>query len=238
MEVSIDIILPAYNPNNNWYLELLNFYESVSNKYTLNFIIVNDGSESNDLKEHCEMLKRKQVPITLLNYSRNMGKGYALRHGVKHSQSWFIIYTDIDFPFTNRSVFQVMDKLINTEVDIVAGNRNGNYYLKSMSYFRKLLSKSFRFFLKNILSMPITDTQCGLKGFNEQGKKMFLKTTINRYLFDFEFIYLASRNKKLKVVPIEVELKNNVIFSKMKLKVLLQESYNLIKILGSRNTVQ
>lgn len=236
MKVSLDIILPAYNPDDNWYLELLNFYEGLSNKYSLNFIVVNDGSISNNIAQQCEMLKRKLVPISLFSYSRNMGKGYALRYGVSQSKASYIIYTDIDFPFTNRSVYKLMEELLKNEADIVAGNRNGNYYLKSMSYFRKLLSKSFRFFLKNILSIPITDTQCGLKGFNERGKSMFLNTTINRYLFDFEFIYLSSRNKNLKVVPIEVELKNNVIFSKMKLKVLLQESYNLIKILVSGNS--
>lgn len=236
MKVNLDIILPAYNPDDNWYLELLNFYEGLSNRYSLNFIVVNDGSGSHNLVEQCELLKRKLIPVSLFSYSPNMGKGYALRYGVSQSKASYIIYTDIDFPFTNRSVNKLIEELLKNEADIVAGNRNGNYYLKSMSYFRKLLSKSFRLFLKSILSIPITDTQCGLKGFNEHGKKMFLNTSINRYLFDFEFIYLASRNKNLKVVPIEVELKNNVIFSKMKLKVLFQESYNLIKILVSRNS--
>lgn len=79
--------------------------------------------------------------------------------------------------------------------------------------------------------MPVTDTQCGLKGFNQKGKDMFLQTKINRYLFDFEFIYNVCRNKSLQYQTVEVQLKENVVFSKMKFKILLQESFNLIKVL-------
>ncbi len=100
-----------------------------------------------------------------------------------------------------------------------------------MSQFRKLLSKAFRFFVKRILKMPVTDTQCGLKAFNKRGKEKFLGTTINRYLFDFEFIYEACKDKSLTIQPVQVQLKENVIFSKMKLKIIFQETLNLIRIL-------
>ena len=83
--------------------------------------------------------------------------------------------------------------------------------------------------------MSITDTQCGLKGFNKTGKEKFLSTTINRYLFDFEFIYKVCKNKNLQIVPVEVQLKENVVFSKMRLKILAQESLNLISILFFKN---
>jgi hypothetical protein len=125
----------------------------------------------------------------------------------------------------------VIDALTSGSCDIAAGYRNKNYYDKSMSFYRKVLSKSFRFFIKNILGMAATDTQCGLKGFNSKGRETFLSTKINRYLFDFEFIYAGSKDKNITIKTVPVQLKDNVIFSKMKLKILLQELFNLLYIL-------
>lgn len=79
--------------------------------------------------------------------------------------------------------------------------------------------------------MPVTDTQCGLKGFNALGKVAFLQTTINRYLFDFEFIYRICHQQNLQFRTVDVQLKENVQFSKMRVKILLQESFNLMRVL-------
>ncbi|MBK7037383.1 MAG: hypothetical protein IPH42_13850 [Bacteroidetes bacterium] len=80
------------------------------------------------------------------------------------------------------------------------------------------------------MRLKISDTQCGLKGFNKKGKDIFLKTTINRYLFDLEFIFLVSRQKEVSMVPVEIELKENIQFSSMRTGILLSEGFNFLKI--------
>ena len=72
--------------------------------------------------------------------------------------------------------------------------------------------------MRKVLSMPVTDTQCGLKGFNKKGREKFLATTINRYLFDFEFIYASCHDPAIKTGTVSANLKNNVVFSNMKIK--------------------
>jgi len=226
-----DILLPCYAPNERWHLELKEFYAAVKNSFDLRFIIVNDGSDSLRLLTQIEELKAAGIPLDFHSYPVNRGKGYALRTGVETSQTDFIVYTDLDFPFTNPSMVAVLNSLVRGEADVVAGYRNQDYYLSKMSFFRKMLSQSFRFFLKKILRMPVSDTQCGLKGFNEKGKAVFLSTTIDRYLFDFEFIFHCSRNKSLTLKTVPVQLKDNVVFSNMKFKILFQESLNLLRVL-------
>ena len=78
--------------------------------------------------------------------------------------------------------------------------------------------------------MKIYDTQCGLKAFNQKGKNIFLETTINRYLFDLEFVYLASNAEDIKIIPVNVQLKPGVVFSKMNFKVLRSELMSFIGI--------
>lgn len=233
---TIDVVLPCFNPGKHWYIELVDFYSQIKEQYQINFILVNDGSDPASLSDQVNYLNGLNITINYISYSKNMGKGYALRQGVLGSKSNFIVYTDIDFPFTNQSTINLINTLVNGEFDVVAGYRDENYYLKSMTFYRKLLSRTFRYFIKNVLRMPVTDTQCGLKGFNEKGKVKFLETTINRYLFDFEFIYASGKDLSIKLGTVQVQLKDGVTFSKIRVKILLQELLNLIWVLIFKKT--
>lgn len=231
MPESIDIVLPCFNPNDTWMEELLAFHASITEFSPPNYIIVNDGSSHGNIEQQIKTLQQSGISLQFISYQLNKGKGYALRKGIQSSTADLILYTDIDFPFTNKSMKSLISVLQNQNVDIAVGYRSDSYYEKKMSRFRKLLSKAFRFFVKQILKMPVTDTQCGLKAFNKKGKEKFLATTINRYLFDFEFIYESCKDKSLTIQPVQVQLKENIIFSKMKLKIIFQETLNLIRIL-------
>ncbi|MBK9190506.1 MAG: hypothetical protein IPM77_02840 [Crocinitomicaceae bacterium] len=84
--------------------------------------------------------------------------------------------------------------------------------------------------MKTFLRLPTDDSQCGIKGFNKKGADVFLDTKIDRFLFDLEFIKLASK-RKLNVQIAEVELKPNIVFSKVSFKILFRESLNFLKVL-------
>lgn len=234
MSIRVDIVIPCYNPGEGWQQQITDFHTFIHSDYSVNYILVNDGSDQSHIQQQLQGLLQQHIPIRLISYPTNKGKGHALRTGVAQSNSEFIVYTDVDFPFTNASVKLLMDTLVSEQCDVVAGYRNELYYLKSMSGFRKILSKTFRWFIRRVLGMSVSDTQCGLKGFNAKGREKFLATGINRYLFDFEFIYSIARQKTLRVKTVEVQLKSGIVFSKMKLKILLQESFNLVYILFFR----
>jgi len=208
------------------------FHDVAKDKYRLRFILVNDGSHNVvSILQQVDFIKENGILIDYIGYDKNMGKGYALRYGVMASKSKYTLYTDIDFPFTNESMLSVIRFLIDETCDVALGYRAENYYKDTMSFYRKVLSRTFRWFIKNILKMSITDTQCGLKGFNEKGKKKFLATSINRYLFDFEFIYTTGKDKSVNMKPVEVKLKDGIAFSKMRIKILIQEIFNLLRVL-------
>lgn len=230
----VEIILPCYNPQKDWQKGLTEFYHEASSQYNLSFIVVNDGSVTGDIAQKVMDMQAAGISIRLISYPKNRGKGYALRQGVSASQSPFVLYTDIDFPFTTPSVVKVLSAVTSGKADVVAGYREEGYYSNKMSAFRRGLSRSFRFFIRKGLQMPVTDTQCGLKAFNQTGRNYFLKTSINRYLFDFEFIYLVCKSKGITIATVPAELKNNVVFSKMKFSILFQEMFNLFSVLLKR----
>jgi len=190
--------------------------------------LVNDGSFQNIKEADILFLKKNIENFSYLQHADNKGKGYTLRQGVQQANAAYILLTDIDFPYTTASMLKVWKSLL-TEPDLVLGYRNQQYYTK-VPFGRKVISKILRWFLDHVLKLPTNDSQCGLKGFNQQGKSIFLQTTINRFLFDLEFLMLASQEKKLNIQTVNVELKEGIVFSKMNPKVLLQEGLNFIKI--------
>lgn len=232
----LDIVLPCYNPADNWHLSVIEQYSQfiklLPNDTLLTLTIVNDGSSKNCDQLRIDYIKQHVPNLRFISYPINSGKGYALRKGVSSTTGDYCIYTDIDFPYTVESMLAIYQALLNGN-DIVAGSRAEGYYAK-MPKARIYISKFLKSVIKWLLGLRFTDTQCGLKGFNKKGKAIFLNTTINRYLFDLEFIFTASKSPEVRMQTIEVKLRNDIQFSRMNLNILAAESLNFLKIFFKR----
>ncbi|WP_317899478.1 glycosyltransferase [Aurantibacillus circumpalustris] len=225
----VSIILPCYNPPENWanniIKELKALSEIISDKIEL--ILVEDGIDEK-LKSGIEFLKSNIPHFRSIRYSTNRGKGFALRQGVALAEGEIIIYTDIDFPYKAESVFRIYSALKNKECDVAVGIKNNTYYAH-VPFARRVLSKGLQSLVRFFLSIPITDTQCGLKGFVKDVKPVFLQTSIDRYLFDLEFIRMAYK-LKYKLEPLQIELKETAQFRVMNYRILFPEVLNFIKL--------
>lgn len=224
----LSVVLPCYNPDKNWAVNILIRYKELTQLlpgYHIHMIMVNDGSTSN-VNEGVAYLEQHIPDLQVVSYSPNKGKGYAIRNGIAHANGEYIIYTDIDFPYTNNSMVKVIEGL--DAFDVTVGTRGPSYY-NNIPVHRAFISRLLRFLIKTSLRIPTNDTQGGLKGMRQHAKQVFLKTEINRYLFDLEFICLATRNK-LSIGLIPVELNENTVVRKMNLKVVSKEMVNFFKV--------
>lgn len=226
----VSIILPCYNPPEHWDRNIIKEYQNLKTQVNdeLEMILVQDGTNQN-----LELgLKRigDQIPgFRLISYSQNRGKGHALRKGVEAAKGEIIIYTDIDFPYNTESFLKIYHALKADQCDLAAGVKDDTYY-SHVPFSRRVLSKGLRWLIRLFLTIPFTDTQCGLKGFQKTMKPVFLKTQIDRYLFDLEFIRL-SHKRGFRVIPVKIKLNDNVQFRGMNYRVLFGESLNFIKLL-------
>lgn len=228
----LDLILPCYNPLGNWeeeILESLKAIDQLSPGIQINIILVNDGSSPTLSPEKIERLTNQIAHFTFIDSQPNKGKGHALRVGIQQSQHQICMFTDIDFPYTAESFYSLYKALLEENCEVAVGIRDNSYYAQT-PFSRKLVSKLFKTLLKTFFRLKIADTQCGLKGFKQTGKSLFLQTTINRYLFDLEFIKLASRKVPKQIRGIPVELKEGVVFSKLNTRILLQEGWSFLRI--------
>ena len=228
--LSVDILLPAYNPLPGWELAVISRFRSLQKRmpeHLFQLILVNDGSQQVGFKEGVQKLLENLSGVTVINNEVNWGKGKALREGVRQSSGDIILYTDIDWPYTEESMIAMIHAL-EEDAEVVVGVRDEKYY-KQLPKMRRRISHWLQKFNSKLLHLQVDDTQAGLKGFRKNIKEIFLSTTINRYLFDLEFIYILSK-KKIRITPLPVELRPGIKFSKMNRKVILVEGWNFIRI--------
>lgn len=229
--LSCTIVLPCYNPQPQWAERIIEQYDAIVAKLGIEvyIILVNDGSTTGISEKDIHVLEETIPGFRYISYAKNQGKGYALRAGVAAAVSDVIIYTDIDFPYSADSLVDVYNTLHNERYDAAPGIKDEHYYA-NVPPLRRYISQGLRGLIAVFFRIPLTDTQCGLKGFRNNARPVFLSTTINRYLFDLEFIRLLYK-RGYKIKPVPVSLNENVVFRRMNYKLLLPELANFLKIM-------
>lgn len=227
---AVDILLPAYNPLPGWEEIVIHRFRSLQQalpEFSFQLILVNDGSIVSNWLPGLNKVKENLPGTMVISYDQNQGKGHALREGVKHSNGDIILYTDVDWPYTEESMVSVIHRL-QFGADVAVGVRNKSYD-EQLPPMRKKISTWLKRINSKLLHLKVDDTQAGLKGFQKSAKEIFLSTRINRYLFDLEFIYLLSK-KKINIISVPVELRSGIKFSTMNRKVILVEAWNFLRI--------
>lgn len=249
MNSKISFILPCYRPQLNWVEVIESNWNSIKNRYLNNeieLILVSDGNRNeNDSSSNIEypklqhstrgrqnfsdeLIKLKTLlpEIKIVELEKNHGKGFALREGIKISEGQLCVFTDVDFPYTIDSLFGLVDELLSLQSDVIIGYRDEQYYLQ-VKKSRRLISQMLRMALRWFFHLPVDDTQCGLKGFNKNGKDIFLQAKTARYLFDIEFLFLSHLHH-LKIKTVSVQLRPEIELPTVKISILLSELISFI----------
>lgn len=194
-------------------------------------IIVNDGSPDY-FQSELSHLHSDDWQIEVIEHDTNKGKGAAIRSGLKMSEADISMFTDVDIPYLVEDMATMIRAIDKGEVDLALGIRGDSYYT-TLSLFRRFVSKGLMGLNKGLFNLKIGDTQGGLKAMNSDGRKVVLDTKIDRYLFDLETVRSASQ-KSLRIIGVEVRLQPDIQLPGLGIKILIQESGNLLKLLFSR----
>lgn len=229
MKEPLNLILPAFRPKQGWEVNAAAHLASLQRachaaEIPLAVYLVNDGSEEKAYFPDAALstLRRAVDDFRFLSYFPNRGKGYSLRYGVARADDGILVYTDCDFPFGADSVLTAY-RMLDEGAEVVMGVRD-DHYQACLPPFRRFLSQGMRRLNSLLLGLPLSriDTQAGLKGFRGKGRRAFLQTTVNTFLFDTEFILIAWRNQ-LKIEAIPLTLREGLHFSRMGFKVMFRE---------------
>ncbi|NJE06984.1 glycosyltransferase family 2 protein [Thermococcus sp. M39] len=204
---TISVLMPAYNEGKN--LEKA-VRETMKELKGLDYeiIIINDGSRDNTLqvaKELCESFR----DVRLVSYSKNRGKGYALKKGFEKSRGEIIVFFDADLDIPPFQIRRFL-KTLQNGYDVVIGSKYLPGARVRYSKKRRLFSIWYRTLVKMLLKLDVSDTQVGLKVFRREVlEKAFSKILVKKYAFDVELLTVINMyGYKIYELPIKIEHKS------------------------------
>lgn len=208
IDKSISIIIPAYNEGAN----IARVVETVFGFLEENFsvfeiIVVDDGSGDGTIGVLNSLPRR--IPLKIISNGVNKGKGYSVKRGVESAGKEYVLFSDADLSTPLREALRFFS-FFEQGYDIVIGSRAlpDSRLAVRQGMTRRLMGKTFNFFLQRLLLKGISDTQCGFKCFKrEQAVRIFARQTIFRFCFDAEILYIA-RRMGLKIKETGVEWAN------------------------------
>ncbi|MBI2620997.1 glycosyltransferase family 2 protein [candidate division WWE3 bacterium] len=205
----LSIVIPFYNEearlkSGKNLSQAVDFMTSTLNE-ELELILVDDGSKDGTLGVLNKIKKKySRIPIGIINYSPNRGKGHAVKKGVFECAGNKIIVMDADFSIDLGEIKKFVDAL--DEYDIVIGTKKHllSQTLGGQKAPRRILGKGFTFLTNLLLGLGFTDITCGFKGFrSEVGKKLFRQQRIDRWSYDSETLFIAKKfGYSIKELPV------------------------------------
>jgi dolichyl-phosphate beta-glucosyltransferase len=198
--MDISVVIPCYNEEQIIRKNILEVYRYLKrNKKIKKFqiIVVDDGSTDNSY-EIISSLK-KEISVEQNNRRNNFGKGYSIKEGILMSKYSYVLFFDADLA---TPVKEINKFLIQNDYDVVIGSRRNINSKRNI--FRGIFGIIFSFVSNLILSLKVSDPQCGIKMFNtEKAKKIFNLMVIGRFAFDSEVVYLARKlGYSIKEIPV------------------------------------
>jgi len=204
----ISVIIPMYNEK-DINLNLKEIFSGLKQlKENFEILIVDDGSKDNSFEKAIESAKEiNSKKIKLLRYTKNQGKGFALRHGFYKSKGDIIIFLDSGTELDSRQIKYFLKYL--EENDIIIGSKRHPQSKVYYPLFRRFMSRIYQTMNRILFNLEIRDTQVGLKIFKREVlERIMPRILCKKFAFDLEVLVNANKLKyKIKEVPIELKYK-------------------------------
>lgn len=211
-EINIDlsIIIPIHNEEKKIEEDLKKIFRYFDSQiYNYEVICVNDGSKDNtlDVLKNINKTKKNIGNLKIISYSKNRGKGYAVKKGVLKATGKIVMFVDagscVPYEETKKGI-----KLLKEGNDVAIGSRGleKSKIKLEQPFYRQVGSKLFSIIVKYFIGIKeIKDTQCGFKVFKrEAAHNIFSKSKIHGFMFDIESIIRSKKlGLKIKEFPIE-----------------------------------
>lgn len=189
---TLSVIIPAYNEQDRLPATLAAF-EPLLWQMPMEIIVVCDGCTDNTAQLAAAFGGR--LPVKVISYQPNRGKGYAVREGVRCATGRLISFYDADGATPAEELIRLANLLETGRDDIVIGSRRAaGAQVQRQPLLRHLLGTILLLFTRWILRLPFKDTQCGCKVFcGEVAKRLFEQMRSKRFEFDIELLTRAHR---------------------------------------------
>jgi glycosyltransferase involved in cell wall biosynthesis len=199
MKSNIIIILTAYNEENN----LSALLSIIPEQFDV--LIVDDGSRDNTqevaLNYGCQVVRH---PI-------NLGQGAAAVTGYRMAvlEGYdLIVKMDADGQHNPEEILYFIEKLENTQCDIVIGSRRLGSNYDTAPFFRKTFLPLYTFIINKLTGYNMTDAMSGFRAFRTSSFKNIVRIFDDmiepQYLASEMFVRFAKAGLTVEEIPINM----------------------------------
>ena len=183
MQIELTILIPVYNEVNlleKLVKNLINTFDNITVKY----VFIDDGSTdgSNEWLSKNIPIVCKLYKYDLIFLKKNVGKGFAIRQGIKKIEGNYVLCIDSDLEYDPKDgleMYEIAKK--NNYIDVIYGSRYLGGKIQLRKYFFHDIAVRINTFIFNILfNQSITDLHTGTKVLKSKLIKN-LELTLNRF---------------------------------------------------------
>jgi glycosyltransferase involved in cell wall biosynthesis len=180
--MKISVIIPCYNEETT-ILKILELVQISLNDNEYEIILVDDASTDNT-SQIIHDLPANEGTIEVISHDLNLGKGAALRSGIKASSGDVVIIQDADLEYDPNEYKKLLKLIMTGKADVVYGSRFKSGDEARVLYYWHRLGNMFLTLLSNMFTnLNFTDMETCYKVFR---KEVLEQITIEEDRFGFE----------------------------------------------------
>jgi glycosyltransferase involved in cell wall biosynthesis len=195
----LTVIIPAYNEAES--LErLLPGIIAFCSARNWKIILVNDGS----LDRTRELVRpfEENKSLSIIHHKLNRGYGGAIKSGIRQVKAKYCVTIDADGQHDLNDVEKILQKMIETDADLIVGNRRGNESLQTYREFGKSLIRGIA---RILMPLTVYDINSGLKMYDSKLAQKYINICPDSMAFSdvMTLTFIYQRNLVLEV-PIKI----------------------------------
>ncbi len=192
----ISIVMPVYRGEKtitNAIKKVEHVLKGLTSRYEV--IVVVDGYSIDTTFQRARSTEKKyKGRVRVLGYSKNRGKGYAVRYGFKRAKGNIVGFIDSDMDIDPKAIKTLYLLLQIYKADAIVGSKEHPASIVAYPKDRRVMSSCFQFLTKILFNFEVKDTQAGIKIFRRGVLKSIMpKLRINTWAFDVEILALLRR---------------------------------------------